>query len=384
MRKRITLVLLTFLVPALIWAANSKSLDLESGSSQYAGRADSASLDLSGNFTIELWIRGESFATGENNLVSKYDDPSNQRAYRVRLTDSGTNLYVAISSNGSTAAEDFVAVNLSTGVWYHLAVVYTASTGVVEYYKNGVSLGTKSGFPTSIHNSNADFQVGAKTYNNGGYFDGLIDDVRVWSAVRTAAQITENYKKELTGTESNLQGYWKLNGDYEDATSNNNDLTASGTPIFSDDLPFSGLLEIRKPSDESVTSSTTLQDDDDLIVDLDTANATYFIEGLILASSSSDVPDIKIAFTVPSGATMDIAYISSRGSTFNHGELLETSGTASITIPIDNANVTVIMVRGTVKLGSTTGTLKLQWAQATSSATATTVKEGSFLHGTKR
>jgi len=329
-----------------------------------------------------VWLKGESFAVGTNDIISKYDHISNQRAYRLRLTDSGSNLYVAISSNGTSAPEDFVAVNLSIGVWYHLAVVYTASSGVVEYFKNSISLGAKSGFPTSIFNSNFDFRIG--NAQDGQYFDGLIDDVRVWNTARTAAQIGQNYKKELSGSESNLQGYWRFDsvGDFTDATSNNNDLTASGSPGFSDDIPFGGLLNNRKSVDESVTSNT-LQDDDELTIDLDPANTTYFIEGLVLAVSASRTPDIKIAFTVPSDATMDIAYISSRGSTFNHGELLESSGTASITIPIDNSNVTIVMIRGTVKLGSTTGTLTLQWAQATSNANATTVKEGSFLSATK-
>jgi len=36
-----------------------------------------------------------------------------------------------------------------------------------------------------------------------------------------------------------LQGYWKFNNDYQDATANANTLTGSGTPTFVTDVPFS-------------------------------------------------------------------------------------------------------------------------------------------------
>ncbi len=135
---------------------------------------------------------------------------------------------------------------------------------------------------------------------------------------------------------------------------------------------------VRKSADESVTSSTTLQNDDHLRLTL-SGGTTYAVRGAIFATSTSGTPDIKIAYTVPSGATMDLGFLSGFAGNFNRAELLETSGSASAAIPIGANQNTIIHVLGTVELGVTSGDLTLQWAQNTSNGNATVVKEGSFL-----
>jgi hypothetical protein len=61
----------------------------------------------------------------------------------------------------------------------------------------------------------------------------------MWDDIRTADEIRGNMNRELVGNETNLVGYWKFNNNYLDETSNNNDLTASGSPVFSTDYAFS-------------------------------------------------------------------------------------------------------------------------------------------------
>ena len=41
-------------------------------------------------------------------------------------------------------------------------------------------------------------------------FNGRIDEVRVWSAARTATEIDDNYNRVLDGDETGLQGYWRF------------------------------------------------------------------------------------------------------------------------------------------------------------------------------
>jgi hypothetical protein len=71
---------------------------------------------------------------------------------------------------------------------------------------------------------------------------------RVWSDIRSEAEIQTNYQRELAGNEDNLVAYWKLNNNYLDETTNDNDLTASGSPVFSDNVPF---------ADKTTTSTST-------------------------------------------------------------------------------------------------------------------------------
>lgn len=219
--------------------ANTHSLDLESSSSQYAAANDHASLDITGNLTIEAWVKFESFSSNTMTIVGKYHTASGQQSYLFFYDGVGNTINLGISSNGSNANFGTVSWTPTLGQWYHLAVVYTTG-GTADFYVNSVQQGTQqTGINTSIFNSTEKVGIGAVGINGGvgGYFDGKIDDVRIWSTNRSQAQIAANYRTELVGNETNLNAYWKLNNAYTDSTANANTLTASGSPVFSTDVP---------------------------------------------------------------------------------------------------------------------------------------------------
>lgn len=179
----------------------------------------------------------------------------------------------------------------------------------------------------------------------------------------------------LSGDVDDSEPTWAASTNVK-ATANNADASGeTNDPKL--EVIWSDPLFARKIADKSLTSNDSVEDDDHLIVTLE-ANKEYIIDGVIFAASTSNTPDIKIAFTIPTGATMDMGFIGA-SSAFGHAELLESSGTESDTIPIVQNVPTVINVHGAVKVGSTAGDLTLQWAQAQSNGTATTVKEGSYL-----
>jgi len=139
-----------------------------------------------------------------------------------------------------------------------------------------------------------------------------------------------------------------------------------------------------KPANETVTSSTTLQNDDDLFVSVE-ANAQYDVFLTVFHDSEATSGDIKFSWTGPSGATMNWGV---------HTPTLTT--TSSTTVPDTNMQVrlinevvetggadntgTTMFASGSLTTSSTAGTLQLQWAQQTSNATASTVRAGSKLH----
>ncbi len=138
---------------------------------------------------------------------------------------------------------------------------------------------------------------------------------------------------------------------------------------------------VRKSADQNISSSTTLQDDNELSLTL-LSGRTYLVFGALFATSTNANPDIKIAFTTPQGATMDIGYLAASAGQFRDAELLETSGLASSRIDIQANMNTIMQLNGTIVVG-TGGNLKLRWAQVTSNASATTLKQGSFLSVTE-
>lgn len=224
---------------------NSNSLDLESGTSDFAHHSDASALELSGDMTIEAWVKWET-TTSESGLVTKWANDTNNRSYAFRYNKEGSSwkLGLMLSDNGSNFRGWAVDFFPTVDTWYHVAVSYAASGQVVKFYVNGTeyspdfSFGTGSG----TYDGNGSFAVGA--YDSGVtpilFHDGKIDDVRVWNTVRTQTQISGGRSGSLTGSETNLTAYYKLDGAYSDATANGNTLSAVGSPTFSADVPFSG------------------------------------------------------------------------------------------------------------------------------------------------
>lgn len=149
---------------------------------------------------------------------------------------------------------------------------------------------------------------------------------------------------------------------------------------------------IVKPTTESVTSSTVLQNDNDFAFSV-VANATYVLDGYLLYDGATDpAGGLKMQFTVPSGATFfawtnfgtngDIT-----GSTLTEYNVVsEDAGTGS---PRSIGTLTTAVARLTCQPraslinGANAGTLQFLWAQGASNATATRVLQGSWMRLTR-
>ncbi len=173
---------------------------------------------------------------------------------QLMLHGDGTNVkirgVIGDDSGGGRSTAIVGSTSISTGVWYHAAITYDGSN--LNLYLNGSSdatpvalSGATLNTPVGVHDS---FFVGCIGISDettiGDYFDGLLDEIRFWNDARTSAELDDNKSLELNGNEAGFVGYWKFNNDYTDSqTAGNNDLTPSGSPVFSTDVPFVGTAE---------------------------------------------------------------------------------------------------------------------------------------------
>lgn len=129
-----------------------------------------------------------------------------------------------------------------------------------------------------------------------------------------------------------------------------------------------------KTADETVTSSTTLQNDDHLFVSV-AANTTYLLE-LDFVFSANASGDLKTTFTVPSGTTGSLNMTSDAGTS---------TGVSMTSTAVWDGTGTDEQARifGRVVTSSTAGTVRLQWAQNASFGTGTIIRNGSFLRITR-
>lgn len=137
---------------------------------------------------------------------------------------------------------------------------------------------------------------------------------------------------------------------------------------------------LKKTADETVTSSGTIQDDDHLNFAV-AANRTYEISGAIQADNASNNIDIKLAFQLPTSASMKVYAlgVQNAGGNAVQGSGLMTASNTSKTFLINGGVSTLIQFRGILVIGANSGNVKFRWAQGTSNATGTIVRSGSYM-----
>lgn len=161
-----------------------------SGASDYGQFADANDLDMAtGNFTIEWWIKYDSF-TQYQTPFCKGNNITGDLLVQAFPTTGKVGVIVM---NGSAVGSGESGSNLSTGTWYHYALVRDGST--VTLYRDGTS--TISGTSSTDLTNAQPFSIGAgvSPTQSGPGVNGYISCFRV---VKGTAVYTGNFSKPTT------------------------------------------------------------------------------------------------------------------------------------------------------------------------------------------
>lgn len=110
--------------------------------------------------------------------------------------------------------------NLDIGKWEHIA--WTYQNNLVTVYINGENLGTTFTRGPLANGAILYWNIIGKSVRT---INGDLDEVRVWSDVRTEAEINDNMFKELNGDETGLVAYYKMsNGSGTTVTDNSSNI----------------------------------------------------------------------------------------------------------------------------------------------------------------
>jgi hypothetical protein len=153
------------------------------GNSDYLSLADSLDWYFGDqNFTIDCWIRPNAIADNDT-IWSQYVDGTNRAYLKFNGT---TQLQFRVEPIGGTDLEVNGTHGMSTGNWYHVAVVRNGSAW--NLYVDGTSIGSGSD-SNAYPDLAASFLIG---YASGlDYFNGWVDDFRItkgkalWTAAFT-------------------------------------------------------------------------------------------------------------------------------------------------------------------------------------------------------
>lgn len=195
---------------------------------------DSNSLDTGTNTTWSLWFKMDtlpSVAGYSYRLLDKWVGTGNQRSFQLYVATTNK-IHMDVDPDGTDVLDVDIAGNdtLSTNTWYHVSVVVNGSQGYM--FVNGVKQSDIENV-SGVYSGTANLFIGSDTSAN--YFDGVIDDIRIYNYARTPAQIAWEYNRGAPVAQykfDECQGITvynsALNGDGK-AAGNNGTITIGGS-----------------------------------------------------------------------------------------------------------------------------------------------------------
>jgi hypothetical protein len=166
-------------------------------------------------------------------MINRLDAAGTSGGWAFMMTSAGQLRSLYGTGSSFTQFDTYQSVPLNQ--WVHVAAVVSSVSGQTGvFYINGtlVPSRTSGNAATTLTQASVDLRIGAASATPAiTYFNGYMAEARVWSAAQSQAQIEANMAINLTGSETNLVGLWRGNGNFNDLTSNANTLTASGGAI---------------------------------------------------------------------------------------------------------------------------------------------------------
>ena len=221
--------------------------------SSYNLTAQDQSLSLnSGNFvsiagvlqpqnemTIECWVKPTATSYIDWQPIVhwfKLGGPEAESGFTIMYFENKWRFIVSVGTGNYDIYGDglqaFPGTELETDVWTHIAGTYNLTNGKARIYKNGVE---QESFDTEGGAINWDFidseimKIGKSTNNAGaedGFFEGLVDEVRLWEYEMSSEEILNVYCDSQPGPDD-LIGHWNFNDGpdtaIDDLSGNSND-----------------------------------------------------------------------------------------------------------------------------------------------------------------
>ncbi|MGD8778928.1 MAG: FG-GAP-like repeat-containing protein [Ignavibacteria bacterium] len=211
MKKILLTVFLSFLLSVISSTAQPLNNWLEfDGVDDYVSLGNSSTLKPTSALTIELWAYHADWA---NSNDTRFISNTNSGGYNIQIEEDTLSCFVELNDEYQ---EIEVSVSTITEGWHHFAV--TCDGRYTKFYIDGELQGTLDAggsYSLTYDSDNCTF-LGAEAWGGcdevrGDYFNGALDEVRIWNVARTEQQIQDNMIIEIDASSTGLVGYWKLN-----------------------------------------------------------------------------------------------------------------------------------------------------------------------------
>jgi hypothetical protein len=220
--------------------SNTQSIELD-GIDDYVGCGSTSYLLGVSQFSISLWAK-QTTATANKCFISDWGYNSRGNFALETETVSGGDTKIKFSIRDSGAVKTITTTNyvFTENVWNHIAITF--NSGTPNIYINGVlqSLSIPS-LPTSLQYGNGILEIGKFT-GLGRYFNGIIDEVSIFTNELSSTEITSIYNSGVPNKISSLSplSWYRFEGSGTTATdsgSGGNDGTLTNGVTRSTDVP---------------------------------------------------------------------------------------------------------------------------------------------------
>lgn len=189
-------------------AATNRVLQLD-GKTASVKVPDAPSFHSASNaLTLELQLRAASFSE---------QDKAVHCLLRKNLTPGEENFFLRLRIVGATPVVEFTPgsrvpvlqapIVIRPGEWHHVAATYDGTNSSVFLDGALVRTDLRNG---QMQMDDAALVIGRgdPNYSKGEYFDGALDDIRIWSVARTPAEMKAGSQNRLSGREPGLLACW--------------------------------------------------------------------------------------------------------------------------------------------------------------------------------
>ncbi len=228
MKKSLLFIFIVVISVTLSGFNNAVILD---GTDDYIEINDVSSLLApASSYSIECWFSGDDITTETGNqILWGVNGPVSNPNTNIMMVAVHGNVLKVYDGNNVGAFTGTTIIEQE--VWYHVALS-KQTDNTFTLYLNGIEELTGT-IVTEIQ-STSTFSIGQEwDQTPSDFFDGKIDEFRVWNYNRTNVEILRNMHQELIGNESGLLAYYDFNEAsgtiVYDVTSNNNNGTLTNT-----------------------------------------------------------------------------------------------------------------------------------------------------------
>ncbi len=173
------------------WRQGRYGSSLELANGGYLSKTDDADFDFTASeqFTISMWFK-RSTATAKEYLLTKSEEGVNG-GYQLYMASDGDIVFEIDDDSawGPDASVTTTAANYDDGQWHHVSVLKNGTTGIYIYIDGVfvVSNTSISGVGSLVNNDSLYIGVGDDGVSN--YFNGSIDDIKIYRYNRSQSQI---------------------------------------------------------------------------------------------------------------------------------------------------------------------------------------------------